>query len=76
MKTEVIRFRCTPEEKKIIEDHARFDALNVSEYILNLVKEDQRKRIKSVTIPDEQIDGVELFKKLAQNILEQYGESL
>lgn len=76
MKTEVIRFRCTPEEKKLIEDHARFDALNVSEYILNLVKEDQRKRIKSITTPDEYIDGVQLFKKLAQNILEQYGESL
>lgn len=76
MKTEVIRFRCTPEEKKLIEDHARFDALNVSEYILNLVKEDQNKRIKSVTSPVEHIDGVELFKKLAQNLLEQYGESL
>lgn len=75
MKTEVIRFRCTPEEKKLIEDHARFDALNVSEYILNLVKEDQNRRIKSVTSADERIDGIALFTQL-QNLLEQFGANL
>lgn len=46
MKTEVVRFRCTQEERKVIEDHARFDGLNLSEYLLKLVKEDQDRRIR------------------------------
>lgn len=46
MKTEVVRFRCTQEERKLIEDHARNDGLNLSEYLLKLVKEDQNRRIR------------------------------
>lgn len=45
-KTDLVRFRCTPEERKMIEDHARNDGLNLSEYILKLVKEDQNRRIR------------------------------
>ena len=45
-KTDLVRFRCTPEERKVIEDHARNDGLTLSEYLLKLVKEDQKKRIQ------------------------------
>ena len=54
MKTEVVRFRCTQEERKLIEDHARNDGLNLSEYLLKLVKEDQNRRIRSVYIEENQ----------------------
>ena len=45
-KSTVVRFRCTPEERKIIEDHARNDGLSLSEYLLRLVMLDQKRRIK------------------------------
>lgn len=54
MKTEVVRFRCTQEERKLIEDHARNDGLNLSEYLLKLVKEDQNRRIRSAYIEENQ----------------------
>lgn len=45
-KTDLVRFRCTPEERKVIEDHARNDGISLSEYILKLVKADQNRRIR------------------------------
>lgn len=45
-KTDLVRFRCTPEERKVIKDHARNDGLSLSEYLLKLVKEDQNRRIR------------------------------
>lgn len=45
-KTTVVRFRCTPEERKVIEDHARNDGLTLSEYLLRLVMLDQKRRIR------------------------------
>ena len=45
-KTDLVRFRCTPEERKMIEDHARNDGISLSEYILKLVKADQNRRIR------------------------------
>lgn len=45
-KNTVVRFRCTPEERKIIEDHARNDGLTLSEYLLHLVMLDQKRRIR------------------------------
>ena len=53
MKTEVVRFRCTQEERKLIEDQARNDGLNLSEYLLKLVKEDQKKRIQEAMTWEE-----------------------
>lgn len=51
-KTDLVRFRCTPEERKVIEDHARNDGLTLSEYILKLVKEDQNRRIRLAYFED------------------------
>lgn len=45
-KSSVVRFRCSSEERKMIEDHARNDGLSLSEYLLNLVYRDQKKRIR------------------------------
>ena len=51
-KSTVVRFRCTPEERKIIEDHARNDGLTLSEYLLNLVYRDQKIRIREAYYTD------------------------
>lgn len=49
-KTSLVRFRCTEEERKIIEDCARNDGLSLSKYLLDLVKQDRMRRIeKSMT---------------------------
>lgn len=53
-KTDLVRFRCTPEERKIIEDHARNDGMSLSEYLLKLVRQDQNKRIREAYFAEHQ----------------------
>lgn len=61
-KTDLVRFRCTPEERKLIEDLARNDARTLSDFLLNLVYQEQNKRIKSVTSIDEFEDDIFSFE--------------
>lgn len=84
-KTDLVRFRCTPEERKIIEDHARNDGLTLSEYLLNLVRSDRNRRMKEAGyfeefdtdefFSDYQADGEKRCKKLGieYDPLDQFG---
>lgn len=55
-KTDLVRFRCTSEERKLIEDFARNDAKTLSEFLLTLVYQEKYKRMKSVMNQDEIFD--------------------
>lgn len=52
-KTSVVRFRCTAEQRSLIESSARNDGLTISEYLLRLVESDAWKRRKAEMTADE-----------------------
>lgn len=52
-KSQVVRFRCTADERKLIEDLARNDAKSLSEFLLGLVEQEAFRRRRSVMTPDE-----------------------
>lgn len=52
-KNQVVRFRCTSDQRKLVEDLARNDGLTLSEFLLRLVDEEAHRRRKSVMSPDE-----------------------
>lgn len=57
-KTSVVRFRCTSEQRSLIESSARNEGMTISEYLLWLVENDAWKRRQSVMTADEiEADG-------------------
>jgi len=52
-KNQVVRFRCTGDQRKLIEALARNEGLNLSEFLLRLVDDEAHRRRKSVMSPDE-----------------------
>ena len=54
-KSLVMQIRLTPDEQKIIKDHARNDGMTVSEYLLSLVRRDQKIRILEAGVDESEL---------------------
>lgn len=52
-KDQVIRFRCTPAQRKMVEDLARNDGKSLSQFLLDLCYREEARRIQSVTSDNE-----------------------
>lgn len=52
-KDQVIRFRCSLEERAMVEGLARGEGKTLSEFLLGLCYREEVRRVQSVTSPDE-----------------------
>lgn len=53
LRNDVIRFRCSPEEREMVESLAASEGKTLSQYLLDMCYMEQARRIQSVTSPDE-----------------------